>query len=88
MKMIHTLNNIEDLKLSNIHKDNRNKSDKGQLTLAASHSLTDLSKEEVAKIVEPDLNLTSVTRSECVSVVVTQSKFSMFQMKTCHHKLQ
>lgn len=47
------------------------------LTLAASHSFIVLSAEEVANIVDPGLNLTSVILAECASDVVTESQVSM-----------
>lgn len=53
------------------------------LTLVASHIFTALSKEDVAKIVELGWNLTSVMIEVCLSEVLTYSKVSTFQMKTC-----
>lgn len=65
-------------------KEPREQSHKKQLTLAASHIFTVLSAEDVANMVEPGLNRTSVMRSECASEVLTQSRVSMFQTNACH----
>lgn len=56
------------------------------VTLAESHIWTVLSKEDVANIVELGLKQTSVMRREWPSEVVTESRVSIFHIKTCQKK--
>lgn len=69
-------------------KEDSDNNDNEKLTLAASHIFTVLSNEDVAKIVEFGWNRISVMRRECPSEVLSKSKVSMFQIRTCQQMMK